>query len=34
MPHTKIEDLTQAVAIQESAIVSKVVHRDQGLDVT
>jgi quercetin dioxygenase-like cupin family protein len=32
--HTTIDDLTDAVEIQPGAVVSKVVHRDDGLDVT
>jgi len=34
MSHTTIQDLAQAVTIQPGAVVSKVVHRDGGLDVT
>ena len=34
MSHTTIEDLAQAVAIQSGAVVSKVVHRNDDLDVT
>ena len=34
MPHTAIADSTAAVTIQEGAVVSKVIHRDEDLDVT
>jgi quercetin dioxygenase-like cupin family protein len=34
MTHTTIDELTHAVEIQPGAVVSKVVHRDDGLDVT
>jgi quercetin dioxygenase-like cupin family protein len=34
MSHTTIDDLRRAVTIQPGAVVSKVVHRDGGLDVT
>ena len=34
MTHTAIPDATTAVAIQEGSVVSKVVHRDDELDVT
>mgnify|MGYP003471076220 CR=1 FL=1 len=34
MTHTTIDDLAHAVEIQPGAVVSKVVHRDGGLDVT
>ncbi|MGZ8594539.1 MAG: cupin domain-containing protein [Actinomycetota bacterium] len=34
MSHTTIDDLADAVTIQPGAVVSKVVHRDGGLDVT
>ena len=34
MTHVAIADMTSAVAIQPGAIVSKVVHRDEELDVT
>lgn len=34
MPHTAIEDVGASVAIQPGAVVSKVVHRDDRLDVT
>lgn len=34
MPHTAIADPAAAVHIQEGAVVSKVIHRDEGLDVT
>lgn len=34
MSHVTIQDLSQVVAIQQGAVVSKVIHRDQGLDVT
>ena len=34
MPHTAIADPAAAVRIQEGAVVSKVIHRDEGLDVT
>lgn len=34
MSHTTIDDPSAAVAIQAGAVVSKVVHRGDGLDVT
>lgn len=34
MPHTAIPDVVAEVAIQPGAVVSKVIHRDDGLDVT
>lgn len=34
MSHTHVEDLSETVAIQPGAVVSKVVHRDEDLDVT
>ena len=34
MTHTAIEDLAAAVDIQSGAVVSKVVHRDDSLNVT
>jgi quercetin dioxygenase-like cupin family protein len=34
MPHTSIEDLTLTVVIQPGGVVSKVVLRDDDLDVT
>ena len=34
MTHTSIADATKAVTIQPGAVVSKVVHRDDDLDVT
>lgn len=34
MSHTAIADATAAVAIQPGAVVSKVVHRDDNLNVT
>ncbi|MEO8425077.1 MAG: cupin, partial [Actinomycetota bacterium] len=34
MTHIAIADVTNAVAIQPGAVVSKVVHRDEDLDVT
>lgn len=34
MSHTTIQDLSRAVQIQPGAVVSKVVHRDEQLDVT
>ncbi len=34
MAHTVIEDLASEVAIQAGSVVSKVVHRGDGLDVT
>lgn len=34
MPHTALPDVAAAVAIQDGAVVSKVVHRDEDLDVT
>jgi quercetin dioxygenase-like cupin family protein len=34
MAHTTIDDLAESVTIQLGAVVSKVVHRDQQLDVT
>jgi quercetin dioxygenase-like cupin family protein len=34
VPHTALPDVAAAVAIQDGAVVSKVVHRDEDLDVT
>lgn len=34
MPHTAIADPAAAVQIQDGAVVSKVIHREEGLDVT
>ncbi|MEO8423943.1 MAG: cupin domain-containing protein [Actinomycetota bacterium] len=34
MTHVSIDDVTNVVAIQPGAVVSKVVHRDDVLDVT
>jgi quercetin dioxygenase-like cupin family protein len=34
MPHTTIPNGAQVVEIQPGAVVSKVVHRDEDLDVT
>jgi len=34
MTHTAIPELGQVVTIQPGAVVSKVVHRDEDLDVT
>ena len=34
MSHTAIGDATAAVTVQEGAVVSKVLHRDEDLDVT
>jgi hypothetical protein len=34
MPHITIEDATTSVEIQARAVVSKVVHRDEDVDVT
>ena len=34
MPHTEFADAASAVEIQGGAVVSKVIHRDEGLDVT
>jgi quercetin dioxygenase-like cupin family protein len=34
MPHTAIADAAAAVAIQPGAVVSKVIHRDEKLNVT
>lgn len=34
MSHITIEDVTRAVEIQAGAVVSKVVHRDDDMDVT
>ena len=34
MAHTTIDNAAEAVAIQTGAVVSKVVHRDDELDVT
>jgi len=34
MPHRAIADVLGAVTIQEGAVVSKVIHRDEELDVT
>jgi quercetin dioxygenase-like cupin family protein len=34
MAHTVVAEAAAAVAIQEGSVVSKVVHRDEDLDVT
>jgi quercetin dioxygenase-like cupin family protein len=34
MPHAVLADVAAAVAIQDGAVVSKVIHRDEVLDVT
>jgi quercetin dioxygenase-like cupin family protein len=34
MPHTAIEDLTTELGIQAGSVVSKVIHKDEQLDVT
>ena len=34
MSHTSIDDIAGQVTIQPGAIVSKVIHHDDGLDVT
>ena len=34
MAHTAVDELTGIVAIQPGAVVSKVIHRDELLDVT
>ena len=34
MTHNAIADVTRAVTIQPGAVVSKVVHRDNGLEMT
>ncbi len=34
MSHVTIEDVAKTVSIQPGAIVSKVIHRDDDLDVT
>lgn len=34
MPHTVIEDPATAVEVRSGAVVSKVLHRGDGLDVT
>jgi len=34
MTHTAIEDIVAEVDIQPGAVVSKVIYRDEGLDVT
>jgi len=34
MPHTVIADTAATVAIQEGAVVSKVIYRDEELDVS
>lgn len=34
MPHHAIADVAGAVTIQEGSVVSKVIHRDEDLDVT
>lgn len=34
MTHTALEDPTAAIEIQPGAVVSKVLHRSDGLDVT
>jgi quercetin dioxygenase-like cupin family protein len=34
MPHVAIADTTAAVAIQSDAVVSKIIHRDETLNVS
>lgn len=34
MPHHALADAAEAVAIQPGAVVSKVIHRDEALNVT
>jgi quercetin dioxygenase-like cupin family protein len=34
MPYTSVADASAAVEIQQGAVVSKVIHRDEDLDVT
>ena len=34
MPHTTIAELTTELEIQDGSVVSKVVHKDEQLDVT
>lgn len=34
MPHTAIADAAKIVQVQPGAVVSKVIHRDEDLDVT
>ena len=34
MDHTALEDLSTAVALQPDAVVSKVIYRDEALNVT
>ncbi len=34
MTHSAIDDVTRAVTIQSGAVVSKVMHRQDGLEVT
>ena len=34
MPHTAIADAAHLVRVQPGAVVSKVIHRDEDLDVT
>lgn len=34
MPHTAIANVTETVQVEPGAVVSKVVHRDEDLDVT
>ena len=34
MPHASVADASAAVAIQQGAVVSRVIHRDEDLDVT
>jgi quercetin dioxygenase-like cupin family protein len=34
MPHVAVTDAASAVVVQAGAVVSKVIHRDQNLDVT
>jgi hypothetical protein len=34
MPHTAITDAAEVLTIQAGAVVSKVVHRDEDIDVT
>jgi len=34
MTHAAIADVTEAVTVQSGAVVSKVIHRDDALDVT
>ena len=34
MSHVTVEDVAKTVTIQPGAVVSKVIHRDDDLDVT